>query len=265
MAQPLTLQYSSVMLTTKERTTARARTFSRRGDGGSAASARVYETLLAQIIDFHRKPYEEVSEGSLADELGVSRTPVREALARLAKLNLVDIYPQRGSIIAPIRLSDLKKAQFLRESLEIGLVRRALRAPDLPQLLDALESEVQVQRALAATGDKARFSQSDQFFHRRIAQSAGLPEIWDDIADAKLHIDRIGRLHLASASTMPQVVEQHDAVALAMRNGRIEEIESALKTHLRRIFNFLKAARQSHPDYFVEEEWEDGEPAWFVD
>ncbi|MBE7186476.1 MAG: GntR family transcriptional regulator, partial [Methylobacterium mesophilicum] len=81
---------------------------------GAATAARVFATLLESILTFELKPFDEISEGGLAERLGVSRTPVREALARLAKLGLVDIFPQRGTVVAPLRVADLKRSQFLR-------------------------------------------------------------------------------------------------------------------------------------------------------
>src|SRR5712671_426754 len=115
---------------------------------GVVATQRVFATLLQRILTFGLKPFDEISEGALAEQMGVSRTPVREALARLAKLQLVDIYPQRGTVIAPLRVADLKRSQFVRESLEWGLLRRALRSPERPRLVDMLKAEIAVQRTL---------------------------------------------------------------------------------------------------------------------
>ena len=190
---------------------------------------------------------------------------MREALARLGKLQLVDIFPQRGTVIAPLRVADLKRSQFLRESLEWGLLRRALRSPDRAALVEALCAEIAVQRTLAAIGDEARFYASDELFHRRIAYSAGLPDIWDDISDAKLHMDRFRHLMLASVETLPVVVVQHETIVDAIKAGDRDAAEASLKTHLRRIFAFLAPAFAAHPDYF-----EKGGPAivdaaWFDD
>ena len=232
---------------------------------GAATAQRVFATLLERILTFDLKPFDEISEGGLAEQLGVSRTPVREALARLAKLQLVDIFPQRGTVIAPLRVADLKRSQFLRESLEWGLLRRALRAPGRLALVEFLRCEIAVQRTLANIGDEVRFYASDELFHRRIAFSAGLPEIWDDISDAKLHMDRFRHLMLASVETLPVVVGQHEKIVDAIEAGDRHAAEIALKIHLRRIFSFLAPAFAAHPEYF-----EKGGPAivdsaWFDD
>ena len=232
---------------------------------GVAATQRVFSTLLDRILTFDLKPFDEISEGGLAEQMGISRTPVREALARLAKLQLVDIFPQRGTMIAPLRVADLKRSQFLRESLEWGLLRRALRASTRLALVDALNDEIAVQRTLAGIGDEGRFYASDEVFHRRIASAAGLADIWSDISDAKLHMDRFRHLMLASVETLSVIVEQHERIVAALEAGDRGAAEGALKTHLRRIFAFLRPAYEAHPEYFEKGGLELVDPAWFDD
>jgi len=232
---------------------------------GIAATQRVFTTLLQRILTFDLKPFDEISEGGLAEQMGVSRTPVREALGRLAKLLLVDIFPQRGTVIAPLRVADLKRSQFMRESLEWGLLRRALRSPERPRLVDALRDETTVQRTLASIHDETRFYASDELFHRRIASAAGLPDIWENISDAKLHMDRFRHLMLASVETLPVIVEQHERIVAAIDACDREAAELALKTHLRRIFSFLRPAYDAHPEYFEKGGLELVDPTWFDD
>jgi GntR family transcriptional regulator, rspAB operon transcriptional repressor len=222
---------------------------------GSAVAQQVFDLLLSQIIGLKREPYSEVSEGRLAEELGVSRSPVREALARLAKLELVDIYPQRGTVIAPIRVRSIKHAQFLRESLELALLRRALQSNDIAQLQKDLEAELSVQHAMQLIGDSIRFGASDESFHRRIAKSAGLSDVWGHISEAKLHIARVGRVMLISATTMPEVLAQHAEIVKAIATGNATEAEQALRSHLRRVLRLLPAAYDRHPEYFDPDEW----------
>jgi DNA-binding GntR family transcriptional regulator len=235
------------------------------GRAGSATAQRVFALLLDRILTFELKPFAEISEGGLAAELGVSRTPVREALARLGKLKLVDIFPQRGTMIAPLRVADLKRSQFLRESLEWGLLRRALKAPGRVALVETLRSEIVLQRTLVAIGDEARFYVSDELFHRLIAQGAGLPDIWGDISDAKLHMDRFRHLMITSVETLSAVVDQHQAIVDAIEAGDRGAAEAALKAHLRRIFAFLGRAFAAHPEYFEEGGPAIVDPAWFDD
>ncbi|MBY0392289.1 MAG: GntR family transcriptional regulator [Novosphingobium sp.] len=232
------------------------------GGNSSAVAQRVYSLLLSQIINLERKPFDEVSEAQLAEQFGVSRSPVREALARLAKLHMVDIFPQRGTVIAPIRIRLLANAQFLRESLELGLLRRAIKAPGREKLEKQLEAELAVQQAMIAIGDNARFAASDEAFHHRIATAAGLPDISDHIADVRLHIDRVGQLLLTSTVTLPEVLAQHTEILNAIKTGDPAIAEDALRLHLRRLFSQLPEAHARHPEYFDRAEYDLGGAHW---
>src|ERR1700733_5961272 len=86
---------------------------------------QVYEAVRAAIVCMDCKPGEAISELAIARSFGVSRSPVREALRRLADEQLVDIFPQSGSFVAPVRLDAVMEGQFIREALELATVRRA--------------------------------------------------------------------------------------------------------------------------------------------
>lgn len=211
---------------------------------------RTYEAILEQILTFQLKPHQRVSEKAMAAALGVSRTPVREALARLAALGLIDIYPQRGSIIAPLRVTDLEKSQFLRESLEVGLIKRAVESPRREHLQKALRNELAIQETFAAISDDRRFYKSDELFHQHIATHAGFPGIWADISTAKLHMDRFRFLSFPHIDSLPVVLAQHRQIAAALERAAAQEAEDAMRSHLRRIFKALDIVRERYPEYF---------------
>src|SRR3982075_1211422 len=131
---------------------------------------RVYEILRRSIITMRLRPRQKVSEAELALELGVSRTPVREALIKLAEDRLVEILPQRGSFITPIRLHEVLEARFIREALEIAVVREAA-ASGRGEVLGRLENLLQAQRAAARDKDLERFLELDEAFHHTLSES----------------------------------------------------------------------------------------------
>ncbi|MER8392508.1 GntR family transcriptional regulator [Mesorhizobium sp. M1340] len=224
----------------------------RLGETGPSASvaARTFEVLLDQILTFRLKPHELISEKAMSEALGVSRTPVREALARLAGLGLIDIYPQRGSMVTPLRIADLEKSQFLRESLEIGLVKRAVESPRRAELLAMLKGELAVQETFASISDDRRFFKSDELFHQHIASHAGFPGIWADISAAKLHMDRFRFLSFPRLDSMSVVLGQHRRIVEALEQADALAAEEAMRTHLRRIFEVLAIVRERYPHYF---------------
>jgi DNA-binding GntR family transcriptional regulator len=216
-----------------------------------SVAQRTFEILLEQIMTFRLKPYDLLSEKVMSDALGVSRTPVREALARLASLGLIDIYAQRGSVVSPLRLADLQKSQFLREALEVGLVARAVESPARAELLKKLRDELALQDTLASISDDRRFFKSDELFHQHIATYAGFPGIWADISAAKLHMDRFRYLAFPRMDSMAVVINQHKEIVDAIERGGRENAEDAMRIHLRRIFAVVEKIQERHADYFA--------------
>lgn len=216
---------------------------------GSVAQ-RTFDILLDEIMVFRLKPFELISEKAMSEALGVSRTPVREALARLAGLGLIDIYPQRGSVVAPLRLASLRKSQFLREALEVGLIARAIESPQRGELVQKLKDELALQDTLLAISDAQRFYRSDELFHQQIAAYGGFPGIWADISAAKLHMDRFRALAFPRMDSMAVVLDQHRAIASAIEQGDLHAAEEAMRHHLRRMFDVLGRVQERFPEYF---------------
>ena len=114
-------------------------------DKNSSVAVQVHYHLRQQILRLNLKPGIALSEKELSLQLGVSRTPVREAFIRLSEEGLVDIFPQRGTIVAPIRMDEIKEAQFLREILETAIVRRAAENIE-KKFLNLLEANLAYQK-----------------------------------------------------------------------------------------------------------------------
>jgi GntR family transcriptional regulator, rspAB operon transcriptional repressor len=227
----------------------------RRG-GGAALSLQIRDLLRERIVTFALRPYEQISEQNIASELGVSRTPVREALVRLSELGLVDIFPQRGTVIAPLRIADLEKSQFLREALEIALLKRAMARPGLEALVQSLKSELAIQSTLVELRDAQRFYASDEEFHAFIAAQAGLGSVVGEVERAKIHMDRFRHLMLAGIEDLPTVLDQHKAIVEAIAANDSIGAQGAMETHLRRVLEFVRRAADKYPDYFESAEFD---------
>jgi len=216
----------------------------------SSAASKVYDELLDLIMNFKLKPFDLISEKVLAETLGISRTPVREALARLANVGLVDIYAQRGSVVAPLRIEALKRSQFLRESVEVGLVSRAILSPHRIELVEQLQREISLQETLASIGDHERFARSDELFHQYIATAAGFAGIWNDIATARLHMNRFRSLTPPDVESLSTIVAQHRTIMRAIAALDENGAAKAMQIHLRKIFPLIPELKKRFPEYF---------------
>lgn len=221
-----------------------------RHDRSVPLARQIYDELFDRICRFELKPFQMLSEASISESLGVSRTPAREALARLAEHGLVDVLPQRGTRVAPLRLSDLETSQFMREALELAILRRAMEHPDRAPLVARLRDEVTLQRAYVAVRDKARFYASDEAFHRHVAIFSGCGPVTQEVGRLKLHMDRFRHLMVSGVEDLPRVVEQHEGIAEAIGDGNPDVAEERMRAHLRRIFAFIGEARERFPEHF---------------
>jgi GntR family transcriptional regulator, rspAB operon transcriptional repressor len=222
-----------------------------RQDGGSIAS-QVYEHLMQQILDMQLQPFQELSEARLAAEFGVSRTPVREAFARLARRGLVEILPQRGTVVSPLSEDLIAKSRFIREALERPLARLAAEKLT-PEIAALLMREIALQRTFASLGDDQGFLQSDDRFHALIAKAAGFETIWDDVREAKFHMDRIRRLSLLSQEHMYFIIGEHEGILERLQAHDAKGADASMAEHLVSVMRELDSIRSLHPEYFVRE------------
>jgi DNA-binding GntR family transcriptional regulator len=210
---------------------------------------QVYEFLRHSIITMRLRPRSKVSEAELALQLGVSRTPIREALIKLAEDRLVEILPQRGSFITPIRLREVLEARFIREALEIAVVREAAEN-GRPEILGRLEGLLQSQRAAARDKDLERFLELDEAFHHTFSESIDKQRSWRLIQTVKHQLDRVRYLSLPEPGNLALLIRQHAAIGEAVLAGKPEKAETLMRAHLREVLRFIEQKHAREPDLF---------------
>jgi DNA-binding GntR family transcriptional regulator len=215
----------------------------------SSAALRVERELRRAIIDLELPPGTRLSEQELASRLGVSRQPVREALISLAKTRLVEILPQRGTSVVKISVEKMMEARFVREAIEVAVVRRACEAfeRDARQRIEAL---LDIQREAATEGDHNSFRRYDEMFHMTLCAGAGCPMAWRTVEDIKAHMDRVCLLTLPGSEAMLPLVVQHRAIIAAVDAQDPDRAEEAMRHHLSAILRALPRVEAEHPDLF---------------
>ena len=216
------------------------------------ARAQVYTTLRDAIVSAALAPGRQLSENELAARLGVSRTPIREALQRLREERLVAVVPQLGTFVTHISETAISDAQFVREALEIAAIRgTSLRARD--EDLAALEAIIRRQEAAREAADFDRFYVLDDDLHHLLCDLSGHEIAWSLSNRAKGHLNRIRRLSLPEPGYLMEMISEHRAVVAAVAAHDPDQAEHALRHHLRMVLSTLPAIRAQHPDYFEEE------------
>ncbi|MFC3073741.1 GntR family transcriptional regulator [Shinella pollutisoli] len=214
----------------------------------TTASA-IYGRLHAAILSLEMKPGAALQEKRIAEEFGVSRTPVREALLRLAEAGLVEIFPQSGTFVARIPVSAIPEAVVIRKSLEGTTVEKATAVAE-PKDIARLDAIIARQRVHAGLGETSAFHEQDEAFHEAISAIAGYPGIWALLKTVKLQIDRARRLTLPALGRMDSVIEEHVTIRDAIAVHDRDAAHAAMMHHLSAVIPDIDELRLLHPGFF---------------
>jgi len=214
-----------------------------------SAAEIAYERLREAIITLALPPGTVLSRADLAARLGVSQTPVREALIRLQEEGLIDVVPHSATRVARIDLPSARETSFLRLAIELEVTRRLAARPD-PALAAGLRAEIARMRELHAQGEQASFAVADEAFHGLLYAAAGVPGLRELIRSRSGHLDRLRRLHLPSPGKAEEIIADHAALAEAIIAGRPDAAERHLRQHLSGTFAQIDRIRAAAPGYF---------------
>jgi DNA-binding GntR family transcriptional regulator len=195
------------------------------------------------------RPGEMLSEQDIATRFGVSRQPVREAFIKLSEAGLVRVLPQRGTLVVKISRAAVEDAQFIRAAVECAVAHDAALRADR-KTCAGLADNIARQRRAARGKDIEGFFTLDEEFHRLLAEAAGRPSAWRIVEDVKPQMDRVRYLSVDEATPMRVIIEQHAAIADAIRAGDAPAAESAMRAHLTEIMRSLPQLAESHPELF---------------
>jgi DNA-binding GntR family transcriptional regulator len=219
---------------------------------GGRAGVVVYDRLRDAIVSTELEPGQQISENELAEALGVSRTPVREAVARLRDDQLVEVVPQLGTFVSRISVSGVDDAQFLREALECSAVRLAAERADAGDVAQ-LGALITRQGLARDAGDADAFFELDDELHSTLCELSGRPIAWTIVARANGHLNRVRRLSLAEPTYIAEMIDEHKAVVDAVGRSEPDAAELALRHHLRMVLSDLPNIRRDHPEYFEDD------------
>lgn len=221
-----------------------------RGRGANRTSDRVFAELEAAICDLRLAPGQLLSETELARRLGVSRTPLREAIGLLADAGLVDVIPQVGTRVAMIRETAVREAQFVREALEVAAYRAA--AARVERDVGRMRGLIQLQQLAAGTGDLEAFFAADEEMHEQVYVLCGHPGVRQAVRRVKPQLDRVRRLGLREPTLLAELVAEHIRIVDALAAGDVPAGVADLELHCRRVLTTLPALRAAHPQYFLD-------------
>lgn len=209
-----------------------------------------YRVIRENIISTELAPGSLVSEKELAQQMNLSRTPVREALIDLSQVGIVEVMPQRGSRISYIDSHMVEEAQFMRDTLERGVCQRLCAMEMQPDLTPLLEN-LQAQEAAFRAGENETFFRLDNQFHRLFFQLAGMLHIYQLSCNFLTHFDRLRSLSL-SVQDNGQLIAEHREMVDCLRRRDASGVDQAVDRHLHRYIIDAAVIRRTHPAFFQE-------------
>ena len=198
---------------------------------------QVYQELKQAIVDLRLEPGQPLREATLSAQLGVSKTPVREALVRLQEEGLVAIEPYRGATVSAYAHDDLVEIYELREILEGACARYAATAmtagdqAELQRIVKASQTGLRSRKADRDAVLAQLFDDFDEFLLRQMANR----RIRGLLENLRCHVVRIGRLTVSIPGRLEQSVTQHGEIAEAIRRHDPDGAEAAMRRHVRSV------------------------------
>ena len=213
---------------------------------------RLYARLYADILTGRLRPGEALSETRIAEQHGISRTPVREVFQHLAKADLLRVVPQIGTFVAPINLAAVSASQFIREALECRAVRQAAERVTRAGLAE-MQRQIEQQASAIGAGDHLAFFALDEAMHRHILAIAGHPGAWELIASVKAQLDRVRHLSLEDDGWLAMIFDQHREIVRCLGDCDAPGAEQAMQAHLRTVFGAIERIAATHAEFFEHE------------
>ncbi|MCZ8133818.1 MAG: GntR family transcriptional regulator [Rhodobacteraceae bacterium] len=210
---------------------------------------RVYQTLREAILSLAYRPGEILRKPEICEALGVSRSPVADAVARLAAEGLVDVVPQAGTFVARFSMEEIREGAFLREAIEVAAIERVAEAITEEQLTQ-LRRNLTVQAALIADGDVPGFYQTDAAMHELILSFTGFRKLAQVSETAWLHVNRARQLILPVPGRIAATLDEHRAILAALEARDPDAARLATRAHLRQLITYLEPLERDRPDLF---------------
>ena len=204
-----------------------------------SAAERAYAYLKGGILARRFAAHDLLSEGQLADAVGISRTPVREALLRLQGEGLVRLLPKRGALVLPVTVDEMADVMETRRMVESFAARKVLTSRPRPALLPILDGYLDDMRTAARAADLAAYVEADRGFHLAIVAATGneiITALYRSLRERQLRMGTVNLLDDSGTGVDParmrSTLAEHERIRDALRAGDERALTAAVQAHL---------------------------------
>lgn len=210
---------------------------------------RVYGVLRDNILNMTFEPGMILRKGALCDQLGVSRSPVAEALGKLSSDGLVDIVPQSATLVSRLSVTELREESFLREAVEVAAVAKVA-VDRTEEQVTRLSRNMRLQALLVEDHDFQGFFEADVAFHELILSFTGFPKVAAAAGHLSLQLQRARMLLLPEEGRPAETITEHQAIFDAIKTQDPTAARAAMERHLRQLIDRIIPLERQHPGYF---------------
>ncbi len=206
----------------------------------------VYEELRLLIMTGELKPGTRMMEIELAESMGVSRTPVREAIRQLEKDNLVTIEPRKGAYVSDISPEDLDSMMLVREPLEGLATYLATKNMSDLEIAEVRKAAEDCEKAIAS-GDQEKLTETDTHFHSVITRGSGNTYLIHLCQDLQEQVMRFRYVYFKSTKRAGEVRSEHRRIVEAMEKRDAEAARSCSIEHIRNLRKSIQKEADFQP------------------
>ena len=210
----------------------------------------VYYALRNSIINLNLTPGTAISETEISKKFGVSRTPVREAFIRLSKEGLVEVIPQKETLVSLIDPARVKQEFFLRKSLETAALEPFLLNNGSRHFVE-MENLIIRQSGAIKSKSYIDFISYDDRFHQILFEGANQELSWEVVASMSGHYHRVRMLTIWMAGVAENKLTEHKNILAALKKGEPENVKKELYCHLHNLDTEEKLLKKEFPGYFA--------------
>lgn len=210
---------------------------------------RTFLAIREAIMELNFLPGEIIRKHDICNALGVSRSPVSEALAKLRNEGLVEVVPQSGTFVSRFSLQDIKEGAFLREAIELACIEILASNISEQQLID-LNRNLKLQKVLAESDDYQGFYQLDAKMHGMIMDFTGYKNLAKVTKTGWVQVDRARQLLLPVDGRLKKAFQEHRAVIKALEQNDVAIAREKMRTHLNQLILLLTPLEKKHPHLF---------------
>jgi GntR family transcriptional regulator, rspAB operon transcriptional repressor len=208
-----------------------------------------FRVMRNNIVNLELTPGSMLSEQDIAEELHLSRTPVHEALQELARTTIIEILPQKGSLVSLVDMNKVDEAVFLRSTIESAITEEACKIAT-EEDIRSLEENISLQDFYHDQNSIDKIMELDNAFHEKMYKITNKMQCHYVVKLMNIHYDRFREMKLHALENKP-IIDEHKEILQAFIQKNPTKAKELVLSHINRLYIDEKEIRSKYPTFFL--------------